>query len=42
MMTDSVLMKLDKMSMAGSFEVRVPLLDHVLVEFLVGCPAIGS
>lgn len=34
MMTDSVLMKVDKMSMASSMEVRVPLLDHVFVEFV--------
>jgi len=33
-MPDSVLMKVDKMSMASSLEVRVPLLDHVLVEFI--------
>jgi len=38
MMTDSVLMKVDKMSMASSLEVRVPLLDHVLVEFLADLP----
>jgi len=38
MMTDSVLMKVDKMSMASSLEVRVPLLDHVLVEFLATLP----
>ncbi|MCP3929457.1 MAG: asparagine synthase (glutamine-hydrolyzing) [Bacteroidetes bacterium] len=38
MMTDSVLMKVDKMSMASSLEVRVPLLDHVLVEFLAALP----
>ena len=38
MMTDSVLMKVDKMSMASSLEVRVPLLDHVLVEFLASLP----
>lgn len=38
MMTDSVLMKVDKMSMASSLEVRVPLLDHPLVEFLASLP----
>ncbi|MCP3901091.1 MAG: asparagine synthase (glutamine-hydrolyzing) [Desulfobacteraceae bacterium] len=38
MMTDSVLMKVDKMSMASSLEIRVPLLDHVLVEFLATMP----
>ena len=38
MMTDSVHMKVDKMSMASSLEVRVPLLDHVLVEFLASLP----
>jgi asparagine synthase (glutamine-hydrolysing) len=32
-MTDDVLAKVDRMSMAHALEVRVPLLDHVLVEF---------
>jgi asparagine synthase (glutamine-hydrolysing) len=38
MMTDSVLMKVDKMSMASSMEVRVPLLDHVFVEYIASLP----
>src|SRR5262245_54624411 len=37
-MADSVLMKVDKMSMASSVEVRVPFLDHELVEFATGLP----
>jgi asparagine synthase (glutamine-hydrolysing) len=38
MMTDSVLMKVDKMSMAHALEIRVPLLDHVFVEFNATLP----
>lgn len=38
MMTDSVLMKVDKMSMASALEIRVPLLDHVFVEFIASLP----
>jgi asparagine synthase (glutamine-hydrolysing) len=35
---DSVLMKVDKMSMAHALEVRVPLLDHHLVELAAAIP----
>ncbi len=38
-MPDSVLMKVDKMSMANSLEVRVPFLDHELVEFNATIPS---
>lgn len=38
-MPDSVLMKVDKMSMARSLEVRVPFLDHRLVEFAARIPS---
>jgi len=38
MMADSVLMKVDKMSMAHSLEIRVPLLDHHLVEYMARVP----
>lgn len=37
-MPDSVLMKVDKMSMSCALEVRVPLLDHQLVEFMARVP----
>jgi asparagine synthase (glutamine-hydrolysing) len=36
---DSVLMKVDKMSMASAVEVRVPFLDHKLVEFVARIPS---
>jgi len=38
MMSDSVLMKVDRMSMAHALEIRVPLLDHVFVEFNASLP----
>ena len=38
MMTESVLMKVDRMSMAHSLEIRVPLLDHEFVEFNAALP----
>ncbi len=38
-MPDSVLMKVDKMSMASSLEVRVPFLDHRILEFSASIPS---
>ena len=37
-MPESVLMKVDKLSMAWSLEVRVPFLDHLLVEYAARIP----
>jgi asparagine synthase (glutamine-hydrolysing) len=37
-LADDVLMKSDKMSMAAGLELRVPFLDHPLVEFVASLP----
>ncbi|MDD5556034.1 MAG: asparagine synthase (glutamine-hydrolyzing) [bacterium] len=37
-LTDNCLVKVDRMSMACSLEVRVPLLDHAVIEFMATVP----
>ncbi|HWX19230.1 MAG TPA: asparagine synthase (glutamine-hydrolyzing) [Candidatus Binatia bacterium] len=38
-LADDLLVKADRITMGNSLELRVPFLDHVLLEFAVGLPA---
>ena len=40
-LSELLLMRVDKMTMATSVEARVPFLDHELVEFAMALPAAG-
>jgi len=37
-LVDDLLLKADNMTMAASVELRVPFLDHILIEFAAGLP----